>query len=433
MAGEKYFSIIPLAYLAAESIPFAEIAMTSASITFRSESGFTLMELMMVITIVSVLTVASLTPISNTIDQSRFDETVSRIKVIRDAMLGDPTIKDGGLRSSFGFLGDLGSIPSAVQGIAALSTNPGLPAWTLDTTVRFGRGWNGPYITSAQAGTNFTLDGWGRALIYSPTATPPSITSYGADGVAGGTGFNTDIVVQLPTNLQTAMVYGFISNSGSAYAGPATIDINYLNGSGALSLGSTTILAANKGAFSFNNIPLGKRSATVYIPSKAAPTTTIGPVLFTVDNSNFVIPANSFDTGTSGSGTGTGGCTAGIITYAAGTMTLGSGNKKLTIKTNVSTNITLSKLAITSARVASWSTFNFFGTASNCNGGGTNVWPCPTNADGTLGAITPTVAVASGNNLTSDFTFNVSMLGSGNIDIEFDHNLGCDIISLTGL
>ena len=81
MAGEKYFSIIPLAYLAAESIPFAEIAMTSASITFRSESGFTLMELMMVITIVSVLTVASLTPISNTIDQSRFDETVSRIKV----------------------------------------------------------------------------------------------------------------------------------------------------------------------------------------------------------------------------------------------------------------------------------------------------------------------------------------------------------------
>ncbi len=269
--------------------------MISASTTFKSNLGFTLIEVLMVITIVGVLTVVSLTPITNSIDQGRFDVTVTRIKMLRDAIVGDTTITDMGLRTSFGFLGDIGAIPSAAQGIAALTTNPGLVAWSLDQSVRFGRGWNGPYISTGQAGTNFGVDGWGRAIMYNPGASPPNITSYGADGVAGGTGLNTDIVVQLPTSMQTASVYGFITSNSNPYAGGAVIEIYYPDGTGALKTVSTTIVAAAKGAFSFAGVPLGIRSATVYIPSKVAPTTTIGPALFTIDNANYVIPPTAFE------------------------------------------------------------------------------------------------------------------------------------------
>lgn len=269
--------------------------MTSSSITFKSQLGFTLIEVLMIIIIISVLTVASLTPIANSIDQIRFDQTVSRMKMIRDAMIGDSTITALGLRTSFGFLGDIGAVPTLAQGISALVTNPGLAVWTLDQAVRFGRGWNGPYISTGQAGTNFTLDGWGRAIVYSPSASPPNLTSFGADGVAGGTQFNTDIIVQLPVSMQTATVYGFISSSANPYAGAAVIEINYPNGTGALQTTATAILAAAKGQFSFSGVPFGIRSATVYIPSKVAPTTTIGPALFTVDSANFIIPPSAFE------------------------------------------------------------------------------------------------------------------------------------------
>jgi hypothetical protein len=40
---------------------------------------------------------------------------------------------------------------------------------------------------------------------------------------------------------------------------------------------------------------MGVRSATVYVPSKAAPTQTIGPVVFTVDKPYYLIQANLFD------------------------------------------------------------------------------------------------------------------------------------------
>ena len=95
----------------------------------------------------------------------------------------------------------------------------------------------------------------------------------------------------------TSTVHGFILNSGAQWSGSAEVELNAPNGTGALSQTLLSVPAGNNGHFNFYNISLGVRSLTVYIPSKAAATKTVGPVLFTVDQANYGIPTALLDVG----------------------------------------------------------------------------------------------------------------------------------------
>ncbi len=262
--------------------------MTSPS----ENAGFTLLEILMAVALLSVISVVSIDVISDTLNENRFQDTVSKLQQIANAMVGDASLKENGARTSFGFLGDIGALPTAGQGIAALVTNPGLPAWAVNAGVRFGLGWNGPYLQSGNSGTDYTKDAWGNALVYDPAASPPTLTSYGADRAAGGTGFNQDIVVTLPAGMTTATsVSGYVTQHYSAYSGNVDVELNAPDGSGALARTLYTV-AAPTGYFSFANVPFGTRSITAYIGTKAAPTQTLGPVLITIDRPNYTVPPN---------------------------------------------------------------------------------------------------------------------------------------------
>jgi general secretion pathway protein G len=80
---------------------------------------------------------------------------------------------------------DLARYPTAEEGLAALIDAPeGVPDWA------------GPYLSD----TALTRDPWGHSVIYAPPASPGErfkLTSYGSDGVAGGSGFKRDIVLQM--------------------------------------------------------------------------------------------------------------------------------------------------------------------------------------------------------------------------------------------
>ncbi len=245
----------------------------------------------MVVALMAIVGAVTIGLISSSVDETRFNETSAKLKHIRDAMIGDVHIQEANTRTSFGFLGDVGAIPTA---ITDLVTNPTLPAFAVDQTVRFGIGWNGPYLIGAP-NEDFTTDAWGRAIVYAPAAVPATLTSLGADGTTGGTGLNEDIVVTLPTELTTATVSGFVCQSKGPFILSAQVELNYPNGSAVLTQSEVLVAPADKGYFSFASVPFGVRSITIYVPSKAAPTQTIGPVLMTIDHPNFVVPCNLID------------------------------------------------------------------------------------------------------------------------------------------
>jgi prepilin-type N-terminal cleavage/methylation domain-containing protein len=259
--------------------------------------GFTLIEVLMVIALMSILAFATLDVTTDTLNESRFQATVAQLQQIQNAMIGDPTVMENNVRTSFGFLGDIGAIPTASQGILALVSQPSpvLPTFAINSTVRFGIGWNGPYLNGANSGTNYTKDAWGNALIYSPAANPPTIVSLGSDGAVGGTGYAQDLTYTLSTQLTTATVQGFICNHGAPFTSAAQVELNYPNGLGVLTQAEVTLTAANAGQFSFSGVPLGVRSITVYQPSKASATSTLGPVVITVDKPNYLVACNAID------------------------------------------------------------------------------------------------------------------------------------------
>ena len=186
-------------------------------------------------------------------------------------------------RTQFGFMGDIGALPTVAQGIAALLVNPGLPPWAMDASARIGLGWNGPYLTNGLLGTDYTKDAWGTAYLYDPAANPPTLTSLGADHIAGGLSYNADIVLQIPTPLLLATVHGIIWNNNVPWNGTAQIELNAPNGAGVIQQSLTSITPADAGVFNISNIPLGTRSFTIYEPSKAGATHTAGPFVFPID------------------------------------------------------------------------------------------------------------------------------------------------------
>jgi hypothetical protein len=187
----------------------------------------------------------------------------------------------------------VGALPAS---IANLLTLPGgTAAFAMNSGIRFGLGWSGPYLTGENSASDYAKDSWGNAIVYTPGATPPTLVSLGADGLVGGTGFNQDITVTLPPEQTTATVSGFICQSGGPFTASAQVELNRPDGSGALTQTEVSLLPADKGQFSFSNVPMGIRSITVYVPSKASPSQTLGPIVITLAQPNIVVPCNLID------------------------------------------------------------------------------------------------------------------------------------------
>lgn len=253
----------------------------------KSQSGFTLIEILMALVLIGILTYVSLQVISGSVSDARFDETVQEMHVIADAIVGNKNLQEGGSRTSFGYFGDVGALPSA---IGDLTTKPGtVSAYTVSTTNRTGYGWNGPYLQTGDNNADYTTDAWGTAYVYDSAA--GTLKSYGADKVAGGTSFNQDILLSFPTSERLATVSGFVSSAGGPPAIACKVQLNYPDGNGGLTQ-SLQDMGAN-GSFSFTNVPYGVRSIAVGCPDMA--TIKIGPVVITVDKPKVFVPATQLD------------------------------------------------------------------------------------------------------------------------------------------
>nr|WP_319393867.1 type II secretion system protein [uncultured Desulfobacter sp.] len=73
--------------------------------------GFTLLELLMVITILSAVAWMAVGTIENKTDQVRFDDTRNRLSAIRRAIIGDTSRTLNGMPEIRGYVADMGSLP----------------------------------------------------------------------------------------------------------------------------------------------------------------------------------------------------------------------------------------------------------------------------------------------------------------------------------
>ncbi len=132
----------------------------------RPDAGFTLLELLVVLTILVLLTVSVGTVALNYLGGARADAALLQRGQI-----------EAGLDL---FRLDVGRYPTTQEGLGALITRPS-----------DGTRWNGPYLRNAEA----LADPWGAPFRYAAPGegAPFDLYSLGADGVEGGEDENADI------------------------------------------------------------------------------------------------------------------------------------------------------------------------------------------------------------------------------------------------
>lgn len=261
-----------------------------SSFHFKPRDGFTLIEILASLAVMSIFTVVTLSSLDGVVDDARFSATVREIEQIRNAFVGETQRLETGLRKNYGYLGDMGGLPTS-SGLAALSTMPaGVTSWAMNSTYGIGVGWRGPYLENTFE-QDFTKDAWGRAYIYTYSGGAANIKSLGSDGAVGGTGYAQDISVDIPLNVTKGKLLGYIVKASGdlmgadqlPYIGPAQVTLYYPNGSGGVTSSTATLTSANNGKYEFSSIPLGYATVKIFIPNSSAATQTLGPSLIEIN------------------------------------------------------------------------------------------------------------------------------------------------------
>ena len=215
----------------------------------QGDRGMSLVELLIAIVIIGIAVSVAMTALDINLDDSRCTRTEQEMDMLLAAIAGDPNRMEGGIRSDFGYVGDVGSFPSD---LLALSVNPGLATW------------DGPYISSHwdENPGGFLRDEWGKQYVYAGGTT---IVSTGGDN---------PVTKSLPGTLSSYLVNevrGTIVDAGGAppgllYTDSVVLEINYPRGQGAV---ATTVTHPDPaGHFTLDSLPVGRHKLTIVFEPK---------------------------------------------------------------------------------------------------------------------------------------------------------------------
>lgn len=219
---------------------------------FVTASGYSLIELVVVVVIIGILATVAVKSMRATTDTARTEETKRRLEKISFAIAGDPTLVSGGVRTNYGYIGDVGGMPANLD---ALVANPG--GYTT---------WKGPYIqddlTPDGTSSRFKKDGWGTTLSYSGGATVSS---------SGGPITITRSLAPSTTALlrnQVAVTITDLDHAapGTVYRDSVKALLDIPNGTGGITV--KTEFPAVDGFLKFDSIPIGQHLLrVVYMPN----------------------------------------------------------------------------------------------------------------------------------------------------------------------
>jgi len=204
----------------------------------KRENGFTLVELALIIVIIGIMAAVAMQKMSSSVETAQVEQTKREMDQLAAAMVGNPNTYGRGSRSDFGYVGDVGALPTDLD---ALVQNPG--GYTT---------WKGPYMGTGFGATDYQKDAWGVA--YSLSGTTLRSTGSGSDidkELAASS------AVLLSNTLQGVILDADRTAPGSTFKDSLVIRLSYPNGTGGTTTGSTT--PAANGSFSFSNLPIGDR------------------------------------------------------------------------------------------------------------------------------------------------------------------------------
>jgi len=157
----------------------------------KRQTGFSLVELTVVLLIITLLASVAVRETSELAFQTRYEQTRERLEMIRQAILGNPKLIVNGQQAVSGFVADMGRLPANIRELIQRSgdcsddagdasqaaclglATPGTwtaSAWNNDAVAKIDPvtglryGWNGPYlsISGNPADSDALTDGWGR-------------------------------------------------------------------------------------------------------------------------------------------------------------------------------------------------------------------------------------------------------------------------------
>ena len=265
----------------------------------KSQGGFTLVEVVMVIIIMAIIAAVAMRSMDKGLETARIEETRNELNQLAEAIAGNPSLYSNGMRTNYGYVGDVGSLPPSLD---ALVNNPGYGTW------------RGPYVRTDFSGyaDDFKKDAWGTLYAYTGNI---SITS------TGGSDTLVRNFAQLTSDLTGNSLAGTITDAAGNPPGDSAsrvrVVITYPNGSG--SYRDSTIIPNSGGVFTYSNcLPIGNHRLRAIYQTTAD----------TVQTFVSVFPKSSMQTSlrfpgavwaASGGGAGGGGSAA--ISYVTGSAT----------------------------------------------------------------------------------------------------------------
>jgi type II secretory pathway pseudopilin PulG len=201
--------------------------------------GFTLIEIVLIIVVIGIVASIAMRSLAPSIDQARETATIKEMDQLAKAIVGDNDLVSDGMRSDYGYVGDVGALPPNLD---ALASNPGGYST-----------WDGPYMqgTFSDDSSGYKYDAWSQAYAYaggvsiSSSGGPETLTKQFAQSVA-----------QLTSNTVRGNVYDGIGNTPGAHAVDVSVRIDYPDGLGSET--SSLTMPNSSGQFSFTSmIPIG--------------------------------------------------------------------------------------------------------------------------------------------------------------------------------
>ncbi len=211
--------------------------------------GFTLIEVIIAIVIAGILATVALRSLKPITETARVEETKKEMTSLSFAITGNPSLNNNGVRTDFGYVGDVGSLPPNLD---ALTSNPGGYS-----------SWNGPYIHSrfVQTTNDYKNDAWNSP--YSYTGINVTSTGSGSNMVRKLANATSDLL----GNTVSGNIADLNSSPpGSSFMDSLSVALVHPDGLGGITTQTSPVDAS--GYFSFTSVPIGNHDiSVVYTPT----------------------------------------------------------------------------------------------------------------------------------------------------------------------